>query len=104
GAAGGGRDLAGDHVQQVVVGVAGTERIGRLDVPQAVDDVGAREQVGLGPQHQVAAALGQAAVVHQQVTDRHRAGDLGVAHGEARQVLHHRVVPAQLAGLHQACQ
>ena len=99
-----GRHLPGNHVQQVVVGIAGAEPVGRRDVAQAADDVVAGEQVGLRPQHQVAAALRQAAVVHQQVAHRHVAGDPRVVHGERRQVLHHRVVPIELALLDQARQ
>ena len=56
-AARGRSDFAGDDVQQVVVGVAGAEAVGRLDVAQPGDDVGAREEVRLGPQHQVAGAF-----------------------------------------------
>src|SRR5690606_35858959 len=50
---------------------------------------------------QVAAAFGQSAVVHQQVGDGHLARGARVVHREVRQVLSHRAVPAQLAGLDQ---
>ena len=68
---------------------------------QAAHDVVAGEQVRLRPQHQVAAAFRQAAVVHQQVADRHIPGHPRIVHRELRQVLHHRIVPAQPALLHQ---
>ena len=38
-----GGHLPGHHVQQVVVGIAGAETVGRLDVAQAMDDVVAGE-------------------------------------------------------------
>ena len=99
-----GGHFAGDDVQQVVVGVGGTEAVRGLQVLQAGDDVGAREPVGLRPQHQVAGAQAQAAVVDQQVAHLHLLRDPRVVHAELRQVLRDRVVPLQSAGIDQARQ
>ena len=71
---------------------------------QPGDDVGAGEVVGLGPQHQVAGAQAQAAVVDQQVTHLHLLADPRVMHAEPGQVPLHRIIPAQLALLHQSRQ
>ncbi len=93
--------LAGHHVEQVVVGVVGAEAAGRLEVRQPGDDVLAAEVVGLRPQHQVAGAQPQAAVVDQQVADLHVARHPWVVHAERGQVPGYRIVPAQAPGLHQ---
>src|SRR3546814_13217417 len=52
----------------------------------AINSNGAGEQVRLRPQHQVAAAFGQAAVVDQPVADGHVLGDPRIVHREAGQV------------------
>jgi len=93
--------LAGDDVEQVVVGVMRAEAVDGLEVPQATDHILARKQVRLRPQHQVPGAGAQAAVVDQQVADLHLAGDPRVMHAELRQMFCHRIVPTHFAGVDQ---
>ena len=64
---------------------------------QPGNDVGAGEIVGFGPQHQVAGAQAQAAVVDQQVAHLQVRGDPRIVHAQLRQVPDHRIVPAQAA-------
>ena len=101
-AAGGCGHFAGDDIEQVVIGVTGSKTVLWLDMAEPGKDICTREMIGFGPQHQIAAAFGQAAVVHEQVAHLHVLGDPGIEHAESRQVLGHRVIPAQLAGIDQA--
>ena len=97
-----GGDFARDDVEQVVVGVARAEAVGGFEVREPLDDVGAAEVVRLRPEHQVAGAGGQAAVVDQQVAHLHLARHPRILHAELRQVTLYRVVPLELSGVHQA--
>ena len=90
----------GHHIEDVVIGITRPESPGRLEVSQAMDQLGPAVS-GVGPDHQVALAQGQAAAMHQQVAHRHVGRDIGVMHGELGQVFHHRLVPADLARLDQ---
>ena len=88
--------LAGDHVEDVVVGIAAAEAGRRLDVRSRLD----RFRAGAAAarhEHQVARAEAEAAAVDQQVADRHLARDPGIVHLEAGQVVDDLVVPAELA-------
>ena len=100
-AAGRRRNLAGNDVQSVVVGVTRAKTVGRLEVLQAGDHIVGREAVRRRPQHQVAGAFGQAAAMHEQIADLHIRGDPRIVHAERRQEFRHRIVPTQLALLHQ---
>ena len=93
-------ELPGRDVEQVVVGVGAAETGGRLDEAQALDDFVAAEVAGR-KEHQVAGAQAEPAAVRQQVADRHLAGDVRVVHLEGGHVLGDRVVPADLAFVHQ---
>lgn len=96
--------FTGDHVHQVVVGIAAAEAGDGFQMRKPGDDVGAGEGIGLGPQHQVTGAQPQATVVDQQITHLHLLPHPGVVHTEAGQMPLHGVIPAQPALLHQPCQ
>ncbi len=98
------RHFPGHHVHQVVVGVAAAEAADRFQVRQPRDDVRTGERVRFRPQHQVTGAQAQAAVVDQQVAYLHLLAHPRIVHAEARQILLHRILPAQLALLHQSRQ
>nr|GEU28508.1 hypothetical protein [Tanacetum cinerariifolium] len=93
-------DLAGHDVQQIVVGVAVAEARRRLDVPEFRDDLVGRK-FGARPPQQIPGAQSQAAAVREQVAHRHGAGHVRIVHLEARQMHGDRVVPFQLALVHQ---
>ncbi|MNI38517.1 hypothetical protein D3C73_926640 [compost metagenome] len=97
----GGSNLTGNDVHQVVVGVTAAEAGDRLQVCQPGDDVAAGEGIGFGPQHQVAGTQAEAAVVDQQIAYLQVFAHPWVMHAECRQMALHRIVPAQLALLHQ---
>ena len=95
-----GNQLAGRDVEQVVVGIGAAETGGGLDEAQALDDLVAAQVAGR-EEHQVSRAQAESAAVRQQVADGHLARDVGVVQLEAGHVLRHRVVPADLAFIHQ---
>ncbi len=85
--------LAGHHVQHVVVGEAAAEAGGRLDVAQAPHAFRARE-VGARHEQQVPRPQAQPASVYQEVTDGDLACHPRVVHLEPGQPVGHLVVPA----------
>ena len=95
-----GDHLARHHVEQVVVIELGAEARYRLQVAQAVHDLGTRH-VGGRKEHQVAGAQAQAAAVRQQVANGEFARDVRVVHAELRQDVDDLVVPAHLAFVHE---
>ena len=75
--------LAGDHVQNIVVGIAAAEAGRRLDVAQPPHRFRAAE-VGARHEQQIAGAEAEAAAMHEQVADGHLARDPRVVHLETR--------------------
>ncbi len=92
--------LTRHDVEHVVVGEARAEAGRRLQEAQAPHRIGAGD---LGGRHeeQVTLPQSEAAAMHQQVADRHLARDPGVVHPEIRQVIDDRVVPVDLALVHE---
>ena len=94
-------EFAGDDVQRVVVCITRAKTVGGFQILQTGDDILRRELIRRRPQHQVAAAFGQTAVMHEQIADLHVRRHPRIVHAERRQVFRDRIVPAQLALLHQ---
>ncbi len=87
--------LSGDHVENIVVGVAAAEAGRRLDVAQALDGFGTR-QAAARHEQQIARAEPESAAMDQQIANGHLARHPRVVHLETRQAIDHLVVPADL--------
>lgn len=88
--------LAGDDVQQVVVGVAAAEAGCGPEEAQPPYRLGAAQRRARHEQ-QVARTQAQAAAVHEQIADGDLARHPGVVHLEAGQAVDDPVVPAELS-------
>ena len=97
-----GRCFARHDIEQIVVVVVGAEAVYGPQVREPRDHIRSRERIGLWPQHQIAGAGTQPAVVNDQIAHLHFARHPRVVHLKVRQVAHDRVLPAQLARIDQA--
>ena len=96
----GGNNLARRHVQQVVIGVVAAKAGRRLHEAQLVNDLVA--SVGrVRPEQQVAFAQSHAAAVSEEIADGHLVRDVRVIHHETGKPLIDRIVPRELARIHQ---
>ncbi len=93
-------ELAGDDVEHVVVGIGAAEARRGTDVAKAPHRLGAAQRRARH-EHQVAGAEAQPAAMHEEIDYRHLARDPGVVHLEPGDVLGHRVVPRDLAAIHE---
>ena len=92
--------LACDHVEDIVIGIAIAEAGRWLDMGKTAHRFLAG-QIGPGHEQQVASAQSQTAAVDQQVADRHFAGHIGIVHPEPRKMVDHLVIPVNHALIHQ---
>ena len=88
--------LAGGHVEDVVVGIAAAEAGRGLQIADAAHRLLARKRA-VREEQQVALAEAEAAAVNEQVADRHLARDPRIPHAEIRHVVDDLVVPLDLA-------
>lgn len=92
----GGDDLAGRHVEKVVVSILAPKTGGRLHEAQLVDDFFA----GVGrvrPEKKIAFPESQAAAMGEQIADGHLVGDIRIVHDEAGEMLIGGIIPGELA-------
>src|SRR5688500_3464078 len=62
-----GRNLARNDIHQVIVSITRAEALLRLEMRERRENVGACEEIGLRPEHQVARSFAKPAVVNQQI-------------------------------------
>ena len=88
--------LAGGHVEDVVVGIAAAKAGRGLQVADPPHRLLARERA-VREEQQIALAEAEAAAMDEQVADRHLARDPRVPHAEVGHVVDDLVVPLDLA-------
>src|SRR4029078_355142 len=89
-------EVAGSHVEDVVVGVAATEAGRGLQITDATHGFLARQRA-VRKEKKVALAEAKAAAMNEEVADRHFARDPWIPHAEVRHVVDDLVVPLDLA-------
>ena len=95
-----GNDLAGCHVEQVVVSIVAAETGLRFHEAQLVDDVFPAVG-GMWPEQEIAFAQAHATAVGQQIADGHLVRNVGIVHDESRKPLVDRIVPGELAFIYE---
>ena len=88
--------LAGNHVEDIVVGITAAKTGRRLDEAQAPHRLLAR-QIAVGDEQKVARAKPEAAAMNEQIAHRHLARHPRIPHAEIGHMVDDLVVPFQLA-------
>src|ERR1700730_447095 len=92
--------LACGDIEDVVVGVGVSEACGGAQVAQATYSLGAR-QGRARKEQQISFASAETAAMHQQIKNRDFSRHPRVIHLKARDVIDHRIVPANLTTINQ---